>query len=130
MAAEVAAAEQLVAATDREQCRAVRDRLLQRRPLGDEVGRDQRLLAVLAAADVVEVVLAGTHLVAERQRRDVELVAAQRGAPRQHGDVAAVGVDVQVLRIEMPDADPHVRSQYGFAQPRAATIRCSSSMAV
>ncbi len=34
-----------------------------------------------------------------------ELVPAQRGAAREDGDVAAVGVDVEVLGIEMGDPD-------------------------
>ena len=66
--------------------------------------RDERLLAILAAADVEEVDLAGRDRVAEPDRAHVELVAARRGALREHGDVAAVGVDVQVVGIEMPDA--------------------------
>ena len=74
--------------------------------------------------------LARPHGVSERDRRHLELVAAQPRAPVEDGDVAAVGVDVQVLRIQVADANPHVRSQYGVDQPRSATIRCSSSMAV
>ena len=66
--------------------------------------RDQSLLAILAAADVEEVDLADRYRVAHPDRPHVELVAAQGGALREHGDVAAVGVDVQVVRIEMPDA--------------------------
>ena len=50
VAAQVAAPEQLVAAADRQQRGAGGDRLRDRRPLGDEVGCDQRLLAVLPAA--------------------------------------------------------------------------------
>ena len=42
VAAQVAAPEQLVAAADREQRGAVRDGLLDRRALRDEVGGDQR----------------------------------------------------------------------------------------
>ena len=66
VAAEVAAPEQLVPAADREQRGAVRDGLRDRRALRGEVGRDQRLLAVLAAADVEEVVRAR---VGRRRRR-------------------------------------------------------------
>jgi hypothetical protein len=55
----IAAAEQLVAATNREHRRAAVDRLLQRLRLPCQVLRDEQLLAVLAATDVVEVLLAG-----------------------------------------------------------------------
>ena len=37
----------------------------------------------------------------------VELVAAGASTFREDGDVAAVGVDVQVVRVEVPDADLH-----------------------
>ena len=57
-AVAVEAAEELVAAAHREERGARLDRLVQRRALRDEVGRDERLLAVLAAADVEEVGLA------------------------------------------------------------------------
>ena len=52
--------------------------------------------------------------------KDVELVTAQPGALREHRDVAAVGVDVEVVRIEMadPNGGHRARSQYGFARPR------------
>jgi hypothetical protein len=53
----VAVAEQLIAAADRQQGGAVVDRRGQRRPLGrDHVGRHHALVAVLAAADVEEIV--------------------------------------------------------------------------
>ena len=80
---------------------------MQRLGLRGEVGRDERLLAVLAAADVEEVDLARRHAVAHPDRAHVELVAARRRALGQHGDVPAVGVDVQVVRIEVADPDPH-----------------------
>ena len=93
---------------------------------------DEDLLAVLAAADVVEVVLAGDDRVVHPDRGHVEVVPPPGGASREDGDVAAVGVDVEVVRIEMTDANPRhaARSQYGFARPRSATIRCSASIAV
>ena len=74
-----------------------------------EVGGDEPLLTILAASDVEEVVSGGIEHVSEADRVHLELVAAQSGSAREHGDVAAVGVDVQVLGIEMPDADPHDR---------------------
>ena len=110
---EVEAAEQLVAAADGEQRRAVRDFRPQRVALGGEVGRDQRLLAVLAAADVEEVDLAARHVVARPDRAHVELVPAPARPALEHGDVAAVGVDVEVVRVEVADDDPRhaARSQ-------------------
>ena len=59
-AVAVEAAEQLVAAADREERGAARRPRRAARGLADEVGRDERLLAVLAAADVEEVDAAGT----------------------------------------------------------------------
>ena len=112
---EIAAPEELVAAADGEQCCARVDGLLDRGTLPDEIRGDQRLLAVLAAADVEQVVLAGADLVADGDRRHLELVPAERRPPREDRDVAAVGVDVEVVGIQMPDADLHERSQYGFA---------------
>ena len=111
VAAEVTTAEQLVAAADREQRRAVRNGRLDRVSLRDEIGRDQRLFAVLAAADVVEVVLAGRELRRPPRAPSLELVPAERCPPPKDGDVAAVGVDVQVLRVQVSDADLHERSQ-------------------
>ena len=130
--AAVAAAEQLVAAADREHGRASLDRLVQRLRLPHEILRDEQLLSILPAADVVEVVLARHDRVAHPERRHLELVAAPRRPPREHGDVAAVGVDVEVVRIEVADADRRhpERSQYGFASPREASSRCRPSIAV
>jgi hypothetical protein len=76
-----------------------------------EVGRDHRLLAVLAAADVEQVVASGLERRADRDVLDAKLVAAGRRPPLEHGDVAAVGVDVEVLGVEVADPDDHgVRS--------------------
>src|SRR3954447_5710880 len=51
----VEAAEQLVAAADGEEGGAGGDGVAQRRALAGEVGRDERLLAILPAADIEEV---------------------------------------------------------------------------
>ena len=127
----VVAPEQLVAAAHGEEGRAAGDRVLECRALGFDVGCDERLLAILAAADVVEVDLSSVHALADADRGDLELMAASCGTLGQHGDVAAVGVDVQIVRVEMPDADLHAaRSQYGRANPRSETIFRSASMAV
>ena len=109
----VAAAEQLVAAADRQECSAAGDDGLdQRGRLCREILRDEQLLAVLAAADVVEIVRSRDDRVVHGDRVDVELVSAPGCAACEHGDVSAVGVDIEVVRVEMADADPHAaRSQ-------------------
>ena len=109
----IEAAEQLIAAADgEERLLPARRQHGARSRLPGEVVRDERLLAVLAAADVEEVDLADRHRVADADRAHLELVPAQPGSRGQHGDVPAVGVDVQVVRIEVADPDPHAaRSQ-------------------
>ena len=104
--ASVAAAEELVAAADREERRAAFEHgLLERLGLPREVLRDEQLLAVLAAAHVVEIVLAGHDRGVHAEGAHREVVSSECGAAREHGDVAAVGVDVEVVGIEVPDAD-------------------------
>jgi hypothetical protein len=74
-----------------------------------EVGCDHRLLPVLASAHVHEVVRRRIETVADGERVDAQLVTARRQAPLEDGDVAAVGVDVEVLGVEVADADDHFR---------------------
>src|SRR6185312_9650810 len=110
LVAAVVVPEHLVAAADGEHPGAVVDRGPQPVGAADEVVLDQELIAVLAAADVVEVGLGQRVARAAADRREAEPAPL---APRpQDGDVAAVGVDVQVLRIEVADAqDGHAASQ-------------------
>ncbi len=103
-------AEQLVPAAHGQQGGAVRERLVDALALVREVGGDERLLAVLAAADVEQVVLPGSQRLAHRHGTHLQLVAAPRRTPLQHRDVAAVGVDVEVVRVEMADDDLHAAS--------------------
>ena len=75
-----------------------------------EVGRDQRLLAVLAAAHVEQIVRPGSSgLRADRGDHELDARAA---APRrvEHGDVPPVGVDVQVVGVEVADARSSCRA--------------------
>ena len=65
-------AEELVAAADREHRCTALDRSRQLIALRCEVARDQRLLAVLAAADVQQIVRTGLELAADAHRTDVE----------------------------------------------------------
>ena len=65
---------------------------------------------VLTAADVVEIRV--RQRVADADADDLEGDAAPPAAVLEHGDIAAVGVDVQVFRIQVADADLHAaRSQ-------------------
>jgi hypothetical protein len=130
--AAIAAAEELVAAADRKGRCAPGDRLVQPFRLPEEILGYEQLLSILPAPDVVEVVLAGHDGVSDPERGHLQLVPAPRRSPREHRDVAAVGVDVEVVRVEVSDADRRhrERSQYGFASPREARIRCRPSMAV
>jgi hypothetical protein len=99
----------LVAAADGEHGDAMLVCCLDRAALGGEIGCDERLLAILATADVEEVVFRGLERVADTDRPDVELVAAQGGATFEHGDVPSIGVDVEVVGVEVTDADSHAR---------------------
>jgi len=123
--------EQLVATAHSQHGRPGLDGAANTIGLRDEIPRDKGLLAILAASHVQKIVLARAHGVADAQRRHLELVAAPRRAPVEHRDVAAVRIDVQVVRIEMSDPKPHAaRSQYGRTNPRRATILRSASIAV
>src|SRR5919109_1019501 len=102
-AVAVEATEELIAAANGQAGGAVLHRLRERAALGGEIGCDERLLAVLAASDVEEIVLPWSDRFAEPDRPVVELDPAPGGAALEDGDVAPVGVDVQVLRIEMGD---------------------------
>src|SRR5207249_4191120 len=87
-------------------------------------------LAILAAPDVQQVVLARVKGLSDRHRPHLELVPPPRRPPGQHRDVAAVGIDVQIVGVEVPDDDLHAaRSQYGRAKPRPSTIVRTASFA-
>ncbi len=107
--------QQLVAAADGKHDRAPSDRIRERCAARREVRGDERLLAVLATADVEEVRV-GRRRVAEADVTDVELDAATPRPSRQHREIAAIGVDVQVVRIQVREDHRHAtRSQYGRA---------------
>ena len=72
----VRAAEELVAAAHREQRRARRHRLTHTARFREQVLCNERLFAVLPAADVEEVVLARFQRVADGDGSHLELVAA------------------------------------------------------
>src|SRR5439155_15077502 len=107
------------------------DRRADRLALGREIRSDQRLFTILAASDVEQVVRTGGEPVADADPLELERQTTPARTGREHGDVAPVGVDVQVLGVEMPDPDLHAaRSQYGRTKPRRETILRSPSIAV
>ena len=131
VAAAVAAPEQLVAAAHGEQRRSRLDGPPQVVAPPREVGRDERLLAILAAADVDEVERRRLERIARLDGRHLERMPAEGRPAGEDGDVAAVGVDVEVVRVEVRDADPHgASSQNGRTRPRLTAIARSSSIAV
>ena len=96
-----------------------------------QVGCDQCLLAILAASDVEQIERSGLQLSPDSDRLDDELVTAQGCAASEHGDVPAVGIDVEVLGVEMADSDRHVvPSQYGRTYPRSVRTPRKESIAV
>ena len=111
----VVAAEQLVATADGERYGATGNRLREQRAARSEIGCDECLLTILATSDVEEVGV-GRKVVPDADFPHVQVdAAALRSAP-QHRQVASIGVDVQKVRIEMREHDPHAtRSQYGRA---------------
>ena len=103
----IPAAEQLIAAADREERDAVLHGLPDRVTARREVRRDHRLLAILAAAHVEEVVRRETGLRPTLTSSTPSSWPRAASTALEHGDVAAVRVDVEVLGIEMADADDH-----------------------
>ena len=101
----VRVAEQLVAAADGEHHRAAARGGVERIALrGLHVARDGDLVAVLPAAHVDEIVRVRVEPLAERGGGVLEAEAAPFAAGAEHGDVAAVGVDVHQLGIEREDS--------------------------
>ena len=133
VAERVAVAEQLVAAADAEQDGAAAGGGVQRVALdGGEVARAQRLVAVLAAAEVEEVVRVRVDRVAEPGARQLEADPAPGAAALEQQQVAAVGVDVHQVGIERAHAQqeishaaspPWSRRARAWAGPRAAARR-------
>ena len=72
-----------------------------------QVLRHEHLVAILAAADEVEVGGLGVERLADAQRALLELEAAPLEPPPDDLDVAAVGVDREVLGIELAEHELH-----------------------
>ncbi len=68
---------------------------------------DQRLLAILTTPDVKQIVCARLDCFAHADRLYLEIVTTPGSASEENGNVPAVGVDVQVLRVEVTDRDLH-----------------------
>jgi len=108
----VEAPKELVAAAHREDRGASCYGLAQLRSPGGQVGCDQSLFPVLAAADVIEVDLADRGRIAGVDGPHLELELPPAGPGCEDGDVAAICIDVQVVRIEMSHDQLHAaRSQ-------------------
>src|SRR3954454_9067028 len=102
----VAVSEQLVAAADGQQGRAVLHRERDRVALGPEhVLGDQCLVAVLPAADVDQVMLARREAITGTGRLVAEGNSPPLAAPLEEDHVAAVGVDVHLLGVEGEQAE-------------------------
>jgi len=105
IAERVGAPQQLVAAANAEHDRIAIGRLVQRVSLElEQVLSAQPLIAVLAAADVEQVVRVGVERLAEPGRGELEAKPTPATAPLEHEQVAAVCVDVHQIRIERADA--------------------------
>ena len=128
---EVAVAEQLEAAADREHRDAVRDRRAQRGDLRDQGVGDQGLIAILPAADQDDIRGGRVEVLTEPQRRDLHGQTAPAGPLREHAHVAAIAVDGEQLGVDGDDAE-HQRasSQNGAVRPRADSTPWALSMAV
>jgi hypothetical protein len=97
----VAVAEQLVTPADRQHHGATVNRPRDGVSLGAQhVGCDQALVAVLAAADVDQVRRGPVEFLAQTRRRVVEADPSPLAAPPQEQDVAPVGVDVHLVRVQ------------------------------
>jgi len=121
-------AQQLIAAAHAEHGRTAGDRCRQVAGPQQQVRGDQPLVAVLAAAQVVEVGVG--ERIAGPAAVDPARDAPPLAAVREHRHVAPVGVDVQVLGVQVADSKLHAASQYGRTRPRSSSSLRRSSMAV
>src|SRR4051812_31513364 len=119
----VLVAEELIAAADRQHhCVAFRGGVQGLLLRLDHVAGAERLIAILAATDVEEIVRVGVDALADRRARELEADAAPFAARPQQLHVAAVGVDVHELRIERADAQPHSASTITTVLPVHSTV--------
>ena len=73
----------------------------------------------------------GVERLTDVDRVHDELVSPQRRTPLEDGEVAAIGVDVEVVGVQVPEPDPHeLPSQYGRTTPRSVRTPRSASIAV
>ena len=105
--AHIAMAGQLVAAAHREHGRASRDGRMQRPAVALQILGHEHLVAILAAADQVEVGRRRVERLADSQRPLLQLEPSPLEAPPDHLDVAAVRVDREVLGIQLAEHELH-----------------------
>src|SRR4051812_30085780 len=119
----VLVAEELIAAADSQDdgvaFRGGVQRVLLRL---DHVAGAERLIAILAAAHVEEVVRVRVDALADRRAGELEADAAPFAARPQQLHVAAVGIDVHELWIERADAQPHATSTITTVLPVHSTV--------
>src|SRR5689334_6833337 len=95
-------AQQLVAATDRQQHQAIINRRADRWPLPlHEVGGYQGLPAVLPAAEERDVDRPPIDLAANADRQQVERDAAPGAPLGQRQNITAIAVDIHLVRVKM-----------------------------
>ncbi len=103
----VGVTEQLVAAAHGEDHRAAVGRGVQIGALAVcEVVRAQPLVAILAAADVVQIGARKVERLTDRGGCQLKIDPAPAAAPLEQQQVAAIGVDVHQLGVQRADTQP------------------------
>ena len=97
-------AQELITAAHPQHHRAVICRMAQWVGLVGQVFSDQHLVSILATAQVVEVAVGGDG-VADPDFCDFQRQPPPLQAAPEHRDVSPVGVDVQVIRVQMTQPD-------------------------
>jgi hypothetical protein len=106
-AVTVEAAEKLVAAADGEHCGSTRERLFEGFRVRRKVRGDQSLLAILTAADVEEIVLIRIQPLTEADPAPLEADPAPGRPLGEYRHVPSIGIDVEVIRIQVANDDLH-----------------------
>src|SRR4051794_20017832 len=108
----VLVAEQLVSAANSQHDGTAAGGGMKRLLLGlDHVVRTQRLVAILSAAHVEEIVRVRVHRLVDRRARELEADPAPLAAGAEQLHVAAVRVDVHELGIQRAHAQLHEASR-------------------
>jgi hypothetical protein len=75
----------------------------------EQVGCAAALILVLAASEVEQIEAPGIDLIADPNRRHIAADRAPAAAILEHGDVASVGIDVQLIGVEGRDSKRRFR---------------------